>query len=327
MYSSFKFPLIVALCFMFASLMTACNKADKKNTTQSVAKVNGVEITMHQVNLMIKNAQNVTAENEVAVRQQLLDELINQQIIVEKATKESLDRSPEVIMAIEAAKKEILATAYLQKLVANSADVSSTEIKKYYTEHPGLFSKRRVYDLQDLGMEDNPELLPIIKAEVANQKSLLEISDFLKVKGIKFSESSYTRPAEQIPLNVLPALQNLNVGDTTVLSDNNTIHVVHIVNAKEEPIDLEKATPFIKSFFVNTMGKEIIDKKLKQFRQEAKLEYVGDIKPMPTETLTNVSKNVPALINDSNPSSVVTKKVEDKTTKDPSIEAGVAGLK
>ena len=65
---------------------------------------------------------------------------------------------------------------------------------------------------------------------------------------------------------------------------------------------------------------------MKLFRQEAKIEYVGDIRAMPTDTLTNVSKNEPALINDSNPSSVVTKKVEDKTTKDPSIEAGVAGL-
>lgn len=309
--------LVVLLCTIGVMSLTGCGKGEsKKGPSQVAAKVNDAEISMHQINLLMKSAQNVTADNAASVRQQILEKLIDQQIIVEKANKENLDRTPDVMMAIEAAKKDILARAYLQKLVSTSIKVTDQEVKKYYDSHTELFAKRKIYNLQDIGMEKNAEILASVNDDVSKQKSMQEIADSLKGRGVKYSGGSYTRPAEQLPLDILPKLQDLHDGETIVLETQNAVHVVHLVKAKEAPMDIAAATPLIKNYFINTRGKQIVDEEMKKFRKEAKIEYVGDFVAegrLPKASVDNSSES--------------TKLAEDKKVKSSGIEAGVAGLK
>lgn len=328
MYKSFYVRRTLSIVLVAVAL-AACGKGeDKKTSTQTVAKVDGTEITMHEVNLLLKGVPNVNQDNAPAVRKQVLDKLIDQQILVEKANKESLDRTPEVIMAMEAAKKEVLANAYLQKLIATSAKTSDGEVKTYFKEHPALFTQRRIYTFDDLGLERNDVVLATIKEDVAQQKSLHEIAGWLKDNDIKYSNGSYTRPAEQIPLTMLPKLQDAKEGETVIVETGNAVHLIHIVKAVDAPIDLAAATPFIKSFFMHTRGKELVDEKMKQFRKEAKVEYTGEFAmannasappaavPVATATDTKIAAKI-----------IEPKANESKPSKDLSIEAGVAGLK
>lgn len=318
--SFYKIPTLLVVLIAVSALV-GCGKSDgNKAATQTVAKVNDAEITMHQVNLMLKGVQNVTAENVDAIRKQALEKLIDQQILVEKANKESLDRTPEVIMAMEAAKKEVLANAYLQKLVANSPQINDTEVKKYYKEHPGLFSKRRIYTFDDIGLEKNDAVLPTLKEDVGQKKSLPEIGAWLKENGVKYSGGSYTRPAEQIPLTMLPKLESAREGDTVLIEAGNSIHVIHIMKAEDAPIDLAAATPFIKSFFVHSRGKEIVDEKMKKFRQEAKVEYEGDFAVANNTAPTSIEAAA-------KPVDAAETKQVGKSNNQASVEAGLAGLK
>lgn len=307
---------IISLSLATALQLVGCEKGDsKKSSTQVAAKVNDAEISMHQINLLMKSAQNVTAENAPQVRQQILEKLIDQQIIVEKANKENLDRTPDVMMAIEAAKKDILARAYLQKMVAGSVKVTDQEVRKYYDEHSGLFAKRRIYSLQDIGVEKTPDANAILVEDSIKQKTMQEIADAIKAKGIKFSGGSYTRPAEQIPLDILPKLQNLKDGEMVVLEIGNAIHVIRVIKAQDAPMDLAASTPLIKNYFMNTRGKQAVEDEMKKFRKESKIEYMGDF------AKSSATKSV-------NPDSpVVTKPSDDKPVKNSTIEAGVAGLK
>ncbi len=315
---------------LIAVALTACGKGeDKKISTQTVAKVDGTEITMHEVNLLLKGVPNVTADNAPAIRKQVLDKLIDQQILVEKANKESLDRTPDVIMAMEAAKKEVLANAYLQKMIATSSKTSDTEVKNYFKEHPALFSKRRIYTFEDIGLERNDAVLATLKEDVAKQKSLPEIANWLKDNSIKYASGSYTRPAEQIPLTMLPKLQEAIEGDTVIIEAGNSVHLIHIVKAQESPIDLVAATPFIKSFFAHTRGKEVVDEKMKQFRKEAKVEYVGEFALANNAPANNSpAPSVPvAAATNTKAEAKATDPKENKASIDLSVEKGVAGLK
>lgn len=303
-------------CVILAMLsISACGKGEKnaQSATQVAAKVDGAEISMHQINQLMKSAQNVTPENMANVRQQILEKLIDQQIIIEKANKDNLDRSPEVMTAIEAAKRDILARAYLQKMVASNIKVTDAEVKSYYTEHPGLFANRRIYNLQDIGLEKTNESSGVLSEYVEQKKSMPEIAESLKARNIKFSATTYTRPAEQIPLDILPKLQSLNEGDVVVVELGNVLHVMRLVSAQNAAIDLTTATPFIKNYFVNTRGKKLVEDEMKKFREQAKIEYVGDFSGKATE---NVAKPAES----KSPQN-------DKKDSNSAIEAGVAGLK
>ncbi len=300
-------------------LLSACKKEeDKKTSTQVAAKVDSTEISMHQINQVMSSAKNVTPENASAIRQQVLEKLIDQQILVDKAAKDNLDRTPQVMMAIEAAKKDIIARAFLQKMVANDVKVTDQEVRGYFDEHPGLFSKRRIYNLQDLGFESNEQLFIEVNAELEKHKSIQEIADWLKAKDIKFSAGAYTRPAEQIPLEILPKLQDVKDGETVALKVQNAIHVIKIVKSQSAPIELAAATPFIKNYFLNTRGKEIVDAQMKKFRSEAKIEYVGDFATIKSDGQAN-----PQIVKPVDQS----KPLKDMSSKKYNADEGIAGLK
>lgn len=303
----------LGLVALTALALTACdNNVDKKPSTQIVAKVNDVEITMHQVNRAVKGAQKVTAENVQSIRREALEKLIDQQIIVEKAKKENLDRTPDVIMAIEQAKKDILAKAYIQKLVLNSTKTKSQEIKDYFNENPALFSERRIFNFEDIGFTQDAAIMPELRAQIAQQKPMAEIATWLRDKGVKYSGGTYLRPAEQIPLSILPRMQYAKPGEILLVEMDNAVHLIHVIKYEASPIDLAAATPFIKSYFINTQGKQLITDKLKQFRKEAKVEYVGQFSVAAAEPKDLVDK---------------TSQIQSKASKRSSIEAGVAGLK
>ena len=317
-----KLTLVIILCNL-----AACDKGSGKvASSQIAARVNGVEITTHQIDAVMRGAQNVTAENAEEFRRKALDKLIDQQLVLDKASKESLDRTPDVILEIEIAKKEILARTYLKKVLANSSEINDSEFKKYYEEHAELFSKRRIYNLQDISTQSNPETLELLKENVSAQKSMIDIAETLKDKGIKFSSGSFTRPAEQLPLDILPKMQLLKDGDMFVWQSGDIAHAIKLTSVEESPVGLVEATPMIKNYFINTRGKQIVEDKIKKFRQEAKIEYLGTFASLQTVSQPDGNQVKPLATDKAEAASPLTEK-QKKSNKDSTIEAGVAGLK
>ena len=280
--------LFLTTCFIAcASSLGACSKkeaVEKEPTTEVAenvsepiaAKVNDVEISTKQINQMMQDAPSLTANNEIEIQRQILEKLIDQEIIIEKANKESLDRLPEVVLAMETAKKEVLVKAYLQKLAAESFKATDDDVKQYYFAHPALFSERRIYKLEDISLERNTESVAVIKNAVAKKKSMPAIANVLLKKGIKYSEETYTRPAEQLPLNLLPKIQQLRKGEMLMVETDDVVHVMRLIHAEDAPISLEMAASSIRSFLMSSRANEIVNEKMKSFRKQAKIEYVGD---------------------------------------------------
>ena len=84
------------------------------------------------------------------IRREILDKLVDQELAVEQAVEKKLDRSPEVLMAIENARREILARAYVEQITASMPKPTVDEAKKYYAENPQLFAERRIYNIQEI---------------------------------------------------------------------------------------------------------------------------------------------------------------------------------
>ena len=107
---------IAKLALMLAALglLASCGdkKASEEKVGQSIVSVNGDEITIHQLNAELQRANVQPAQQEMAGKQ-ITKALVDRQILVQEAIKEKLDRNPKVMQAIESAKTQILAQAYL----------------------------------------------------------------------------------------------------------------------------------------------------------------------------------------------------------------------
>lgn len=278
-------PNVVRLGGIVAAvlLLAACGaKEDKKAATQSAVRVNGAEITVHQVNQVLARLSGLPEEAAARARQEVLEKLIDQQLAVEQALEKKLDRQPDVMAALEAARREVLARAYLDQLVGAQGKPTAEEARKYYADHPELFAQRRIYNLQELVVEKNDALLPALRDKAATAKSLDEIAAWLKEKGVRFAGQSGVRPAEQIPLEMLGTLHAARDGQTVVTVGGPGIAVMRLLSSQTAPVDADTATPRILQYLANQRAKERVENEIKQLRQKAKIEYLGDFgKPAP----------------------------------------------
>ena len=78
-------------------------------------------------------------ENPERAQREILDKLIDAELAQAEAETNQLDRSPAVVQALEAAKTEVLARAYVEQFTGQQPKPTAEEVKKYYAEHPGVF--------------------------------------------------------------------------------------------------------------------------------------------------------------------------------------------
>ncbi len=287
-------------------LINGCSD-NQKPATQIVAKVNGDEITVHQLNNALGKLPQMPAENLASVRLDLVNKLVNEQLTVQQALLHKLDRSPDVMMQIEAARREILTKAYLKEVVAGLPKPSPEDAKKFYDTHPELFAERRIYNLQQIIIVNPHPPVAEIKKLTAD-KSMSDITTALKQNNIMFSASAVTRAAEQIPLTTLPELAKIKEGQVSIIESPQSITIVKVEASKLAPLSEELALQRIPQYLMNEKAKIAINAKLEQLKSTSKITYMNEFSGVATAVA-------------SSPATAA------KTTEaSDSVERGIAGI-
>lgn len=302
-----RFKLSCLTAAVFLALAGCGGDKEKKSATQVAAKINSSEISVHQINAVLSKLQGVPPEAAGKLRMEVLDKLIDQQLAYDQALEKKLDRNPDVMMAVESAKREIVARAYLDQLVAAMPKPGDEELHQYYVDNPALFSRRRIYNLQELSLESRPEILPELKQQLAAGKTLEEIANWLNSKEIKFRANAGARPAEQVALDMLPKLVDYKDGQSGVIEGIKTYMVVRLVASQSAPVDEAAARPKIQQFLLNQRGQKAVEEEIKKLKAAAKIEYQGEFSGTAAPAPSKPAAEVKAV--------------------NPNIEKGVAGLK
>lgn len=273
--SNKKFTLFVIALAAVCISLAACNKKDSA-ATQAVATVDGKEISVHQINGLLSRAQGVNAENLPKVKLEILDSLIDQQLAINLAVSKKLDRSSDVVTAIENAKREIIASAAIKQISTGVSQPSDEEAKKYFAENPALFSERRLFSLQEIALPKTTKDIASVADKATSVKSMVEMSAWLQEKKIQFSGDSGIRAAEQIPLEILPKLHQFKDGQIGMIEGKDAYVIMHLVASQSQPVTEAQALPRIKVFLFNQRATEAVKQEREQMQAKAKIEYLGE---------------------------------------------------
>ena len=273
---SVKRSLIVATGCL-ALVLVACGGGNKKDkpASQVAAKVNKEEISVHQINFVLQQQRGLKPEQADVASRQVLERLIDQELAVQKAQELKIDRDPRVMQQIEAAKREIVARAYIEKTGEAAPKPSAEEVAKYYAEKPGLFKDRRIYSIQEIAIEAKPEQIETLRGKLQAAKSVNEFIEYLKANNIRFAGNQAVRPAEQLPLNMLDTFAKMKDGQAMLVPSANGAQVIVLAGSKTEPVDEARAKPAIEQFLLNDAKRKLIESDVKGMRTAAKIEYVG----------------------------------------------------
>lgn len=290
-----RLALVPAL--VTAALLAGCggDKGGEKGASQAAAKVNGEELTVHQINLMLERQPNLRPEQADAAGRAMLEGLIDQQIAVEKAIEQKLDRDPKIVQLLDAQRRATLAQAYLQKAAGSGVSApSAEEVKKYFDEKTALFSNRRLYMLQEFSIQGTPEQTKALQAKLESTSTPQDFAEALKGSGLKFGVSQVTQPSENLPLNLVDRIGALKDGQALYQQGNGGMKAILVVASRPQPLTFDQSKPLIERFLTETRRQEWMQKHVKDLRAAAKVEYVGKFAEKPASGAASAAPVAPA---------------------------------
>jgi EpsD family peptidyl-prolyl cis-trans isomerase len=263
---------LMAVCVL---ALAGCG-GGKNKATQSAAKVNKEEITVHQINYVLQQQRGVPPAQAASAAQQVLERLIDQELAVQTAKSKDIDRDPQVVQQLEAAKREIIARAYIERVGSGASKPSAEDIKKYYNDKPALFKDRHIYSLQELRIEAKPEQVSELRAKLQESAAVSDFTAFLKEKGYRFASNQLTLAAEQVPLGSLDSFASMKDSQSLLNTSPSGVQVVTMVSSRSQPLDEAQAFPAIEQFLLNERKRRIVEEDLKALRATAKIQYLGE---------------------------------------------------
>lgn len=296
----------VAAIFMASVLIVGCGdkkegdgkspeKAETK-TSQVAAKVNGTEITVRQIDAQMPNLPaDANPEMVGEVRNAILNRLINDQLIVDKAIADKLDRKPEVVDQIERARRTILARAYIQQLVAGASAPSELEVKEFYDKSAADFSGNVRYIVRQVIVEIPPVNATAVKEQIAKATSVAELTKWLSAHDVRTIQQTNMINTAGMNPQLRDQLKTMKVKDMLRQVGDDRAMVTEILAVESFPLTQTAIKPLAEKDLNDKRQTEILENQVKQMRDTAKIEYSeGYAKPKSPEEIKALADRLDA---------------------------------
>ena len=271
-----KGRLVLGASLVTMLALAGCNRgggAGGATDSQIAAQVNKGEISVHQVQALLRAQPGVAAQWGESAADRALDVLIEQELAAQAAAKAGLDKQPQVIQSLALAQREVLARAFQDQLAEKARLPDTSAINNYYDEHPELFAQRKVYQLEETvvrpGSASEAEALVRELPTLANLEAL---NLHLTAKGLRKASQRVTVAAENVPMDWLPKLAQLPVGRSLASTRGDAVVVWTLIAAEDSQMLLAQAKPAIQAALVRQARQQAIQEGMKKLRDEAKIE-------------------------------------------------------
>ncbi|MFM8542903.1 MAG: EpsD family peptidyl-prolyl cis-trans isomerase [Chakrabartia sp.] len=222
--------------------LAACDAKGSDNIPagQTIARVDGQDVTIHELNAELKGVQLPSGDARKAVEQQALQRIIDRRILAGLARERKLDQSPEFVLLKERAEETVLVDLLQQNSAGQTKRPSQVEARNYVNANPSLFAGRTLLTLDQIifALPKDPrklkELVPI--------KSMTEVEKWLIDNGIQYRR----QPAQRDTLQVEPAMAKrilaLPPGEVFVVPAQGAAAANIVTNARVQPVPADQAT-------------------------------------------------------------------------------------
>jgi EpsD family peptidyl-prolyl cis-trans isomerase len=287
--SSFSSRIALGLSTLTcAVLLAACGGGKEGGATQVAAKVNKEELSVHQINHVLQRQPGIKPEMVPAASKRILEGLIDQELAIQQAVELKVDRDPKVVTAIEAARRDIIARAYADRVAESAAKPTPEEVKAYYSGKPALFAQRRIYSLAEFAIEAPADQREALAGKLQGVKSPSDLAAALNAAGIKFASRNVTQAPENLPLPMVDKIAAMGEGQSFTVGTPAGLTLVFVTAAKPAPVTEDAARPAIEQFLLNDRKRKLVADEIKRLRDVAKIEYKGQFANAPAGAASGV---------------------------------------
>jgi len=117
--------------FRFAALVASLALAASAHGQNAPVKVNGVAISQQHLELLVKNLVAQGRADTPQMREALMQQMINRELMVQEAVRRGLDKNADVATRLTFARQDVLTSAYAQEAL-KAHPVTDDELRKEY---------------------------------------------------------------------------------------------------------------------------------------------------------------------------------------------------
>ena len=248
-----------------------------------LATVNGKQITKETVQRVLNSMGAQTTYDALPedVKMKVLNQVIEQQLLEDKAIKSGIMKDPEYLDALEKLKRKLALDVWMKKQL-DSIKVSDAEAKKAYEEHKNAFMRPETVRARHILLEREVDAKKVIEVLNKTPKEKLEakFKELAKTKSTGPSASregdlgTFTR--EQMVKEFSDAAFSLKPGQytKTPVKTRFGYHVIY-VEEKNPPqtVPFEEVKDRIKDNLKMEKFKEKVQSIAKELRSKAKIKF------------------------------------------------------
>lgn len=254
-----------------AVLAVVLSGCQRKAEGQTVAVVNGREITIPELNFALNEVKIPDSFDKNAARTQILQKLIDRRLLADEARKEGIDKSPEYLNRQRQMGEDLLISMLAARRMNTAQLPSDREVETYIASNPQAFANREEWSLDQVLYPTQKD--PAVTAEIAKTKTLDELIGVLQQHKVSFSRQKNRLDTAVIPaqlyskINALPAGEPFAfpVGDRTIAST--------ILSREPKALTGDEAKPLAVQAMRKSQTQKSLEALLKSLRGTAKIEY------------------------------------------------------
>ena len=269
----------LVLAIGIALMASACTK---KAEGQTVAIVNGEEITAAELNAELANAKIPEGADKDQARTRVLQAMIDRRLLAQQAKTDGIDKSPEFLNRQRRATEDLLINMFASRQIDTAQLPANSEIEKFQAARPWVFSQREQWNLDQLRFQMPADAATRTKLDRA--KTMEEVVKVLTDANIAFTRQKNKLDTAVIPQNLYGQLAAAaRASEPFIIPIGNQAVASTIVSREPAPITGEQARPIAVAAMRREQASQLMQNRLKSIRDAAKIEYKEGYAPPATK--------------------------------------------
>lgn len=261
-----KYAVIALIATSF--LASGCNR---KAEGQTVAVVNGEEITVSDLNFALQSANIPDNADKNMARSQVLQQLVDRRLIAEAAKKEGIDKSPEYLNRVRRADEDLLISMLAARRLKTAQLPSDGEVSSFIAGHPNMFGSREIWKLDQVQYTTPTDAATLAEIKAAN--TMTDLLAILQKHNIAVKQQKNQLDTASMRPEIYSQVNSLKPGEAFIVPVGK-MSVASVITAREpQPIAGDQAKPVAVNVIRKTQTAKTLESLLKSLQSQAKIEY------------------------------------------------------
>lgn len=263
----------------FAAVLAASSACSKQAGGQSVAVVNGEEVSVPELNAELALAGLSGAADQQAAVSETLERVIHRKLLAQAAINRGVDRTPEYLIRQRRMNEELLVGLFSERLSGSVNAPTAAEINRFIAANPSMFQNRSTLFLEQIQLETASTAS--VLQDLKDDRSLQSVAATLVKRGIPFERRSNRLSSAVVPPPLLRQIDQLQPGEPFIVPAGGRVVVSVVARREPAAVSMEQSRRDAAEILRKQKLADAISNQVEALRGSAKIDYKEGYAPVP----------------------------------------------